>query len=335
MRKPKISVIMPAYKVEKYISTAIDSVISQSFQDWELIIVNDGSPDGSKDIADGYAEKDDRIRIVSKPNGGLSSARNYGLRFATGEYIHFFDSDDRILPHHYELYLAQLESKPDIVIAGYKVEFIDENNEVTNFINRDLPTGDGIEIKVEDPHDLIQFVCYAWNKLFRREFLLNNKLLYEEGLSRIEDAEFMSRAVSYNPDVRYIESGEYVYAQRPEITLSKGFDPSVIDILKRRIDLDKKLIAYFNKNITIKEADEMEKRLNASALRSAVNRLFDASSDKKVLQSNLKKIKSELLVKNYSLEGRSRVQKIFDISTYFALKHNLFFLIRTLQLARH
>lgn len=325
---------MPAYKVEKYISTAIDSVISQSFQDWELIIVNDGSPDCSKEIADIYAENDERIRIVSKPNGGLSSARNYGLKFAVGEYIHFFDSDDRILPHHYERYLVQLESKPDIVISGYKVEYLDKNNVVRKSEIRNLPTSDSKEIETCDPQDVIRFVCYAWNKLFRREFLLKNRLLYEEGLSRIEDAEFMSRAIDFNPAMRYTEVGDYVYEQRPELTLSTGFDSAIIDILKRRIGIDKKLIHYFNKELSEVKADEIKRRLNASALRSAINRLFDSTFDKALISTYLKQIKVKLLTKDMSYEDRSSIQKCFDMCNSFALKHNFFYLIRILQRVR-
>ncbi len=326
---------MPAYKVEKYISAAIESVLAQTFRDWELIIVNDGSPDDSKSVAESYAIKDDRISVVSKPNGGLSSARNFGLRYAIGEYVHFFDSDDRILHNHYENYLKSLETTPDIVIAGYYVEYLDENETVKKLETRSLPTTSGKEIDAKEPQEVIKFVCYAWNKLFRREFIEKNKLFYEEGLSRIEDAEFMSRAVTCNPTVVYTTTGTYVYEQRPEITLSKGFDPSIIGILKRRKSIDKKLITYFNAGLSAAEVFEIEKRLNASAIRSAVNRLFDASKDSTVLHSNLKRIKSELLTKDHSFCDRSLMQRCFDKCTYYALKHNKFLLLKTLQCFRH
>ena len=322
---------MPAYKVEKYISTAIESVLAQTFSDWELIVVDDGSPDNSKELAENYVAKDDRIRVVSKQNGGLSDARNYGLQFATGEYIHFFDSDDSILPWHYELYLPILDTNPDLVIAGYNVEYLDNNNNVEKLIERNLPTQNGNEINPCDPIDVIQFVCYAWNKLFKREFLIKNHLLYEKGLSRIEDAEFISRFIAYAPKVKFSDKGGYIYEQRPEITLSKGFDPAISGIIKRRKNIDKKLINYFNKGLSDRDKDEIDKRLNASALRSAINRLFDSETEKESLYANLRRIKFDLMTGNISFSDRPFVRRYFDFITYYALKHNLFSIIRTLQ----
>ena len=95
---PKISIIMPMYRVERYIEKAIKSVLDQDFMDWELLIVNDGSPDGSREIASVVAAGDNRIRILDKENGGLSDARNYGLDRAIGDFVHFYDSDDWIEP---------------------------------------------------------------------------------------------------------------------------------------------------------------------------------------------------------------------------------------------
>lgn len=89
-----VSVIVPCYKVEKYLSTCIESVLNQTYADWELILVDDGSPDRSGEICDEYAEKDKRIHVVHKPNGGLSSARNAGLDVMNGEFVTFLDSDD-------------------------------------------------------------------------------------------------------------------------------------------------------------------------------------------------------------------------------------------------
>lgn len=325
---------MPAYKVEKYIDVAIESVLAQSFSDWELIVVDDGSPDRSKEFAEAYVAKDERIRVVSKLNGGLSDARNYGLKFASGEYIHFFDSDDRILPNHYKQYLPALESNPDLVIAGYNVEYIDEHNRVEKVINRHLPTKDGNKINPRDPSNVIEFVCYAWNKLFKRDFLVKNQLFYEKGLSRIEDAEFMSRFIAYAPKVKFIENGEYIYEQRVDMTLSKGYDPTITRILKRRKEIDLKLINFFNQGLSVREKVDIENRLNASALISAVNRLFDSEEESKSLLFNLNKIKNDLMTENIDFSGRHFIRRYFDLITYYALKHNRFSIIKIIQKIR-
>ena len=94
----KISVIVPVYKVEKYVGECINSILAQSFKDFELILVDDGSPDKSGEICDSYAKKDNRIKVFHKKNGGVSSARNFGIDKAVGEWLCFIDSDDTILP---------------------------------------------------------------------------------------------------------------------------------------------------------------------------------------------------------------------------------------------
>ena len=114
---PVFSVIIPVYKVEKYISRCIESVLKQSFSDFELLLVNDGSPDKSGIICDEYAKKDQRIKVFHKENGGVSSARNIGIKNACGKYIVFIDSDDEVERNYLEC-MNGYES--DFVIAGVK-----------------------------------------------------------------------------------------------------------------------------------------------------------------------------------------------------------------------
>ncbi len=117
---PRISVIIPVYKVEKYVGRCLDCVIGQTFTDWEAICVNDGSPDRSREILARYAERDGRIKIVDKPNGGLSDARNAGMRSASGEYIVFLDSDDFIHPQTFEISFALARKTGTDIVSWYK-----------------------------------------------------------------------------------------------------------------------------------------------------------------------------------------------------------------------
>ena len=96
-KAPVVSIVMPTYNVEEYIASAIESVLVQSFSDWELLIVDDGSTDNSNAVAQKYSMQDKRIKVLRKENGGLSDARNFGLERACGKYVHFFDSDDRLV----------------------------------------------------------------------------------------------------------------------------------------------------------------------------------------------------------------------------------------------
>ena len=118
--RPRISVIVPCYKVERYLPTCIESILGQSYTCWELILVDDGSPDRCGAICDGYARKDDRIKVIHKSNGGLSSARNAGMKMMTGEYVTFVDSDDFLHPDALQTFVALAqEHGADIVQAGY------------------------------------------------------------------------------------------------------------------------------------------------------------------------------------------------------------------------
>ena len=126
MNNPKISVIVPVYNVERYLRKCLDSIIAQTFSDWECICVDDGSPDNSGKILDEYAAKDKRFVIIHKENGGVSSARNAGLDMARGEYITFCDSDDWIEKETYEVaYMNAKKNNADIVTWQYQIN--DEN----------------------------------------------------------------------------------------------------------------------------------------------------------------------------------------------------------------
>ncbi len=118
MNKVKVSVVVPVYKVEKYLERCVNSIIKQSLSELEIILVDDGSPDNCGIMCDSFADKDNRIKVVHKANGGLSSARNAGLKIATGEYIGFVDSDDDIETDMYEkMYNAALKYKVDFVMC--------------------------------------------------------------------------------------------------------------------------------------------------------------------------------------------------------------------------
>ena len=117
---PKISIIIPMYNVEKYLRRCLDSVLNQTFTDWQAICVDDGSPDKSGDIAEEYAKQDERFVVVHKENGGLSDARNAGFSYADGEYIMYLDSDDFIHPQTMEIaYNAIEKNKSDIASFAY------------------------------------------------------------------------------------------------------------------------------------------------------------------------------------------------------------------------
>ncbi len=164
-----ISVIIPVYNVEKYLVKCIESVIKQTYKDLEIILVDDGSIDGSGRICDQYAKYDERIVVIHKQNGGLSSARNAGLEVAKGDYIGFVDSDDFIAENMYEyLYNIISDRNVDMAICGFKV--VQENDYNSEDVDNDLEL---IQVlQGEDTYNLVTKLrtedIVVWNKLYRR-----------------------------------------------------------------------------------------------------------------------------------------------------------------------
>lgn len=116
---PKVSVIIPVYNAEKYLRKCLDSVLAQSFADFEVLLINDGSTDGSGKICDDYAQKDARVKVFHKENGGVSSARNLGLDNATGDWIVFVDSDDYVEKNYFEVINNNLSQEIDVLVFSY------------------------------------------------------------------------------------------------------------------------------------------------------------------------------------------------------------------------
>ncbi len=171
MEKPIISIIVPIYKVEKYLEHCVKSILNQTIKDIEVILVNDGSPDNCGAICDELAKTDDRIKVIHKPNGGLSDARNAGIDIALGKYIGLVDSDDYIAPTMYEKLLKAIEENDCDASMCYACNIYDDDMEF-----RPCKTG---EVEVFDDEDILDALFskklnnFAWNKLYNRELFDN------------------------------------------------------------------------------------------------------------------------------------------------------------------
>ncbi len=179
-----ISIIIPVFKVEKYLDKCVQSVIDQTYRDLDIILVDDGSPDGCPRMCDEWAKKDSRIRVVHQENRGLSGARNTGIREAQGEWLYFLDSDDWIVPECIELMMECVNNHPDVELVqggvlsnddGYANWLSIENKQsVPDYSNN----RDWINLMLLRQEIL---VVTAWNKLIRRDIILDNDLFFEEG----------------------------------------------------------------------------------------------------------------------------------------------------------
>lgn len=238
MMTPIISVIVPVYKVEKYLNRCVDSILAQTFDRIEIILVNDGSPDKCGEVCDEYAKMDHRVTVVHQENEGLSSARNMGLMLSKGEYVAFVDSDDYIHPKMYEvLYKEARNNSSDIVICNYKDVY--DNDQLENqIIDKELKAINFTNISALAQlyeKNGVQFVV-ACNKLYKRELFDN--LEYEKG--RLHEDEFIAHKLLYkSKKITYLPIELYYYLQRKEGIIRSEFSLKKLDAVEAyRIRVD-------------------------------------------------------------------------------------------------
>lgn len=249
----RVSVIIPVYNVEQYLRRCVDSVLNQTMSELEVILVDDGSPDQSPVICDQYAEKDGRVQVIHKQNGGLASARNAGLERAKGKYIFFLDSDDWLEPDGMELLYKTAEE--------YQVDFVRYRAIRTGWpglpINapckvepiRELTEGlyDRKRIREEVYPRLLGTsqltmgaVVGAWGSLYRHVFLKNNKLSFSEEVKFSEDQIFSARVVLASNRFYFIDTPcVYHYFYNPK-SISKSFRAGRWESCKETIRLAEK-----------------------------------------------------------------------------------------------
>lgn len=203
---PKISVIVPVYKVEQYLPHCIDSILAQTFTDFELLLIDDGSPDNSGRICNEYANKDTRIRVFHKENGGVSSARNLGLDNIRGEWITFGDADDYFLKDALEI-LSKYAIESDVEMVqsnAYRLE----SGEYTPILNQ--KAGIYNEVISESKHFAL------WGFLLSSQIIRNHKLKFVEGLTFSEDRVFLLEYSLYAKSIKIIDNITYVYRIHPQ-----------------------------------------------------------------------------------------------------------------------
>lgn len=221
-RMPAISVIVPVYKVEPYLHQCVDSILGQTFRNFELILVDDGSPDGCPVICDGYARADSRVRVIHKPNGGLSSARNAGLDCAKGEFIAFVDSDDWVHPEYLERMLIALQAEnADMAVCNLQLAYAPEY--VGEKVDKDFPVKDEILNRQQMLNKLMLkmawFYAIACNKLYRRSIFQN--LRFPAGYIH-EDAAVIHRVIGQCERIVSISKRLYYYRQVPGSIMGQG-----------------------------------------------------------------------------------------------------------------
>lgn len=206
-----VSIVIPCYNAEKYLDECIESICNQTYKNLEIILLNDGSKDSSKEILDKWAKKDKRIRAIHKENSGVSSTRNMGIDLATGDYIMFIDSDDYIKPETIEFFIKNSNKNTDLVICS---KFELENGVITEFDFQKHEVGTftlGEYVKLGLINSNPNFFNSPWNKFFKAEVIKNNNLKFNEELNFGEDFMFNMDYLNYCKTVKVCNESLYYY----------------------------------------------------------------------------------------------------------------------------
>ncbi len=290
--KPKISVVLPIYNVEKYLETCVKAMTGQTYQNLEIILVDDGSPDGCPALCDELAKTDERIRVLHKENGGLSDARNAGTQIATGEYITFVDSDDVVTDTYVEYLYSLIEKYGcDMSLCTHTVVFED---------GKKIPYGDGTD-EMLDAKECLRRMLYhdvidtsAWAKLYRTD--MAREILYPKG-KLFEDIGTTYRFFLASGKIACGYQSQYFYMQRQNSIVSGKFNPHKLDLLE----------------MTDKMAEDVEKvypelaqailRRRVYARFSTLNQMLDVDGYKKErdeIISFIKAHKREIMMDEYA-----------------------------------
>lgn len=301
----KISVIVPIFNVEQYLENCINSIINQTYENLEIILVDDGSPDNCGAICDEFAVKDNRIKVILKENGGLSSARNAGLDIATGDLIAFIDSDDWIEPEMLTVLERILsENSADFSVCGMITDY---GNAV---INNKLSLSNVVKVNKPEIFNLIlnapNFYGYACNKLFKKDII--GDLRFDESLMSCEDLDFCVRLSEKCNLAVFTNQKFYHYMQHSaSMTGETGYSTRKLSVLKAYENILPYYEKYNPENLSIIRKNYLKIAINIKG-RMLHNNIIDTE-----ISNRLQKVIDE----NYKLVLRDKEIK-------FATKFNIF-----------
>lgn len=309
------SVIVPIYNSEKYLNECVESVLNQSFGDFELILVDDGSKDSSGKICDEYAEKDSRVKVIHKENGGQSTARNRGVEFATGEYAVFLDSDDFISDKDFFSDLrCSITDKTDVVIFRYRKYYYSGKSESCGASLQGIDCSNKAELMKQ----LVMrdsFFCSCWSKCTKMSLLKENSIVFDENL-RCEDMDWYYSVVIKAEHYIVIDKPYINYRQRENSVTSVPNPKSVGDFVYT--------IEKWYAKLSEIEGDEREALLSSLA-KLYCNLLISFSRGGDAVKHFKKDIFAFKPLLKYDLNPRTkfigRFSRIFGLNlTCFALK---------------
>lgn len=320
MNYPIISIIVPIYKVEQYLHQCIDSILHQTFSNFELLLIDDGSPDKSGAICDEYALKDSRIRVFHKINGGVSSARNIGLDNAQGEWIYFVDPDDILFDDCLEVLFSKTSSNYDCINAGYiETDWKTKEPIITKVIETVIDYKKALLDFYKSKY--FQFNGYLWNRLFRHSVIEKYRLRFHEDIYYKEDGLFLVEFICKSQkDVFITTKPVYKYYLNPQGAMKSLLLQFNVKYLT---NMDARILCWENiKNVT----EWFDFKLRFEAKRSIVQLYYIVLYQLKYHNIKDKKISYDLYNKMIHYVSMPYFYRIYDIKAIVTNKLKSFIL---------
>ena len=295
-----VSVVVPVYNIRDYIEKCLKSIVSQSYDNLEIVVVDDGSTDGSGKLCDEFAKKDKRVRVFHKKNGGLSDARNFGIKKSQGEIVALVDGDDYVDADYIKaMYEVMVKDDSDIVVCGF------DNNIPSSFV----VSGEEATKKLLVEQENIEIV--AWNKLYKKE-------LFEKGIEypvgeKHEDALTTYKLFAEAKKVSYVSKSLYHYVTREDSIMGQK---DVVGRLKMREKAAKEAVEYFTDNSHLKQAAEVavltaRYAFMDAAIHGEIDKKFFSPNAKWVNENRKKYQNNKLMTKKLKLYNSLNHLKLY------------------------
>ncbi|MBS6172215.1 MAG: glycosyltransferase [Clostridiales bacterium] len=279
-----LSIIIPVYNAEKYLNKCIDSILNQSFKDFELLLIDDGSKDLSGKICDKYAEVDERVKVFHIQNGGPAKARNLGIKYATGIYIEFVDADDELIPEALENLYILTKNNPDIIIADSQIITADEK--VKNIISIEKNDQINVEEYLKNLNTVRKatLLHYIWNKWYKRELICENRIIFDENERLGEDFLFNCEIIDKADCVWGTDILLYKYYKRDNGSLSGKY---IENELSRRRKMDSTFLQLYENKKIKEECYNLISRMIGSITLASIQGVFMPGSPDNLKEKKL------------------------------------------------
>lgn len=314
--KGKVSIIIAAYNIENYIARCMESVVNQTFQNIEIIVVNDGSTDGTLKILNKFKESDNRIKIITQENNGVMEARNTGFNYATGEYILFVDGDDWLeLECIEKLYSKSNSENNDIVIFNFFWSYDDtiKFENAFNYKSNDIIMNPLKSLFIGNITPSI------WTKFIRRKYITDNNVSFPSKINFAEDLATVSSLFISKPNVGILRENLYNYYQRRD-SVTKQISPKILDVNKAILFIKEKLLENNIYNDFKKEFELMiyvhlfvQRFLTADSIKEIHKEVYKQYKEHKVETKNNSYINE--FIRSQPLSLRIRI-KTYDKNYY-------------------